>query len=174
MALIHEKLYRSPDLARVDFGEYIPDLVTGLIRSYTASTRPVAVRTNVNGVCLGIDTALPCGLIVSELVSNSLKHAFPPEDDTPLAGNTPPTEGEGGQIRVELLADDHDQLTLIVGDNGIGFPEEFEFHNTASLGLQLVTGLVGQLDGSIELDRSQGTEFKITFPAPSKRSWHDD
>jgi two-component sensor histidine kinase len=168
MALIHEKLYRSQDLARIDFSEYIRSLAAYLVRSYRGSSGPVALKVNADDVLLGIDTAVPCGLIINELISNSLKHAFPPNGDKPAAVDAlvdAPTVKEG-EIRVELCSDqDHQQqLTLIVGDNGVGFPEGLDFRETESLGMQLVNTLVGQLDGTVELYCNGGTQFKITFP----------
>ena len=166
MALIHEKLYRSRDLARVDFSEYIRSLAAYLVRSYRASSGPVALKVNADDVLLGIDTAVPCGLIINELISNSLKHAFPPNGDKP-AGVDPMVNGpdiKEGEIRVELCSDQDHQLTLIVGDNGVGFPEGLDFRETESLGMQLVNTLVGQLDGTVELYCNGGTQFKITFP----------
>jgi two-component sensor histidine kinase len=104
---------------------------------------------------LGIDTAVPCGLIINELVSNALKFAFPPERERPA--------GEGNEIRIELYARDGDQLTLVVGDNGVGLPPDLDWQDSPSLGLQLVRMLTRQLQGTIELDQSVGTAFKITF-----------
>jgi PAS domain S-box-containing protein len=153
MSLVHERLYQSQDLARVDFAEYVRNLANHLFRSYGGNTNVIQLRLNVNDVFLGVDTAIPCGLIINELVSNSLKHAFP--------------EGRAGEIRIELRADDG-QLTLMVSDNGVGFLEDLDFRDTASLGLQLVNMLVEQLEGTIELDRSGGTAFKITFRERSK------
>jgi two-component sensor histidine kinase len=103
-------------------------------------------------VFLGVDTAIPCGLIINELVSNSLKHAFP--------------AGRAGEIRIELWSDDDGQFTLMVSDNGVGLPKDLDFRATQSLGLQLVHTLVEQLEGTIELDRSGETAFKITFTEP--------
>ena len=103
----------------------------------------------MDDVFLGIDTAVPCGLILNELVSNSLKHAFP--------------GGREGEIRIELRLDDDKKFTLMVSDNGVGIPKDLDFRNTESLGLQLVDTLVNQLEGTIELDRSGGTAFKTTF-----------
>ena len=145
MTLIHEKLYRSKDLANIDVAEYIQNLSSNLFRSYSAGR--VSLKTQVDDILLGIDTAIPCGLIINELVSNSLKHAFPEKQ---------------GEIFVNLHRDDG-SLTLIVSDNGVGFPENVDFRNTDSLGLQLVCTLTDQLDGAIELNRTGGTEFKITF-----------
>jgi PAS domain S-box-containing protein len=147
MALIHEKLYRSADVARVDFREYAEGLMAGLQRSYFPGPG-VRVFADVENVSLDIDLAIPCGLIVNELVSNSLKYAF---------GN-----GREGEIRV-ALARDGGKYVLTVSDNGPGLPPGVDFRDTPSLGLQLVNMLVSQLEGTIELDCSQGTRFKITF-----------
>jgi two-component sensor histidine kinase len=97
---------------------------------------------------LNIETAVPCGLIISELVSNSLKHAFPDDEE--------------GEIQVSLQRCDG-KYELLISDNGIGFPEDINFKNTNTLGLQLVNNLIDQIDGEITLNRSHGTEFKITF-----------
>ncbi len=147
MALIHEKLYQSGDLARVDFSEYMDSLVSFLTRSYGAGG--VGVSLDVAPVFLSLDTSIPCGLIVSELVSNSFKYAFP--------------EGHSGHIYVALKPIDDEHYELCVGDTGVGFPEDVDFRETESLGLQLVTTLASQLDGKIALDRRRGTEFQIRF-----------
>jgi PAS domain S-box-containing protein len=147
MALIHEKLYRSKDISRIDFAEYVRSLTAYLSRSYV--TRPgIEIAIDIRDVSLDIDTAIPCGLIINELVSNSLKYAFP--------------GGRAGEVRIGLARCDN-EYTLTVGDNGIGLSADLDFRNTASLGLQLVNTLVGQLDGTIELDPSGGTMFRITF-----------
>jgi PAS domain S-box-containing protein len=149
MALIHEKLYQSEDLARIDIAGYIRDLISSLFRSYGASAAAIKVKTDVHDILLDINAAIPCGLIINELVSNCLKHAFP--------------DGRGGKLVTELRSDNDKHCSLIVSDNGIGFPEDIDFRNTESLGMQLVITLVEQLDGSIELDRSSGTAFRIRF-----------
>jgi two-component sensor histidine kinase len=149
MALVHERLYQSKDLAKVDFAKYIRSLANYLCRSYGVNTNVIQLRTNLHDVSLGVDTAIPCGLILNELVSNSLKHAFP--------------DGREGEIHIELRSDDNDKFTLMVSDNGVGLLEDLDFRNTESLGLQLVNTLVNQLEGTIELDRRDGTAFKITF-----------
>jgi two-component sensor histidine kinase len=148
MAIIHEKLYKSTDFKHIDFGEYIKNLAADLLKSYRSMPGDIQLKINVEDVILGIDTAIPCGLIINELVSNALKHAFPKD--------------RKGEINIELLRNG-DRLTLIVGDDGIGFPEDLDFRQTGSLGLQLVRTLTQQLGGTIELSRSFGTEFKITF-----------
>jgi two-component sensor histidine kinase len=152
MALVHEKLYQSPDLAQVDFGEYIRSLGQYLLRSYGGvRTGVLRLTVDASDALLDIDTAIPCGLMVNELITNSLKHAYP--------------SGQGGKIRVALCPDGAGQLTLTVSDDGIGLPDDVDFRNSPSLGLQLVNSLVMQLDGTIELDRRGGTTFRVAFPA---------
>jgi PAS domain S-box-containing protein len=149
MALIHEKLYQSKDLASIDIAGYIRDLTTSLFRSYEASAAAIRVNTDVHDVFLDINTAIPCGLIINELVSNALKHAFP--------------GGRAGELKIAMQRTNEDKIELIVSDNGMGFPKDVDFRNTESLGMQLVITLTEQLAGSIELDRSEGTTFRITF-----------
>ena len=149
MALVHEMLYRSHDLARIDFGEYARSLVQQLLRSYGVDVRRVTHTIEIEHVLLGVDEAVPCGLMINELVANSLKHAFP--------ANRP------GRVWVRMEADDR-LCTLQVGDDGVGFPAETDFHETQTLGLQLVRTLTDQLEGSISLGREGGTEFSISFP----------
>ena len=150
MALIHEKLYQSKDLSRIDFAEYIYDLTNNLLRSYTASSHTIKLTTSADDVWLDIDTAIPCGLIINELVSNSLKHAFP-------------VQNQEHQVNVHIRPYNNKQFILTVSDNGVGFPENVDFRNTETLGLELVCTLIEQLDGTVELDSSQGTKFVITF-----------
>jgi hypothetical protein len=150
IALVHEKLYRSDNLARIDFAQYIPDLVLHLFDTYNISSDTVALKSDIDGIFLVIDTAIPCGLIVNELVSNSLKYAFP--------------DKRQGEIKISFYANSDATLTLIVRDNGIGLPPDFDLENPQSLGLTLVQGLVEQLEGTFEVDRCGGTEFRIIFP----------
>ncbi|MCE5213954.1 MAG: PAS domain S-box protein, partial [Methanobacterium sp.] len=148
MALIHEMLYQSKDLNQINFDDYIKSLVSHLSHSYRLKI-PVNSVINVKGISLNIETAVPCGLIISELVSNSLKYAF--------------EDSESGEIKVSLESKEN-EYQLIISDNGVGFPEDLDFKNIQlSLGLQLVNSLVNQLDGTIELDRSQGTKYIIKF-----------
>jgi PAS domain S-box-containing protein len=146
MALIHEQLYGSHDLAGIDFGTYVQDLATDLFRSYQADSRRIRLDVETDKVSLGIDRAVPCGLILNELVSNALKHAFP--------------DGRQGRVRIVLRANDG-QMMLLVKDDGIGFPEGLDYQSTPSLGLQLVNSLVSQLDGTVELSEKGGTSFRI-------------
>ena len=153
MALIHEKLHRSRDLNKIDFAEYIRDLANDLVHLFRTHSGLVALEVDAaDGVSLGIDAAIPCGLIVNELISNSLKHAFP--------------DGMDGKIRVEIHSRPDREMTMVVGDNGVGFPKDMDFRNTETLGMQLVNSLTAQLGGRIELHVNGGTEFKITFTAP--------
>jgi PAS domain S-box-containing protein len=153
MSLVHEKLYQSRDLARIDFDEYVRNLVSYLLRSYGIDSDVIKLRIGVRDVFLSVDTAIPCGLIINELVSNSLKHAFP--------------DGRGGEICINLGPDGDGRLVLVVSDDGVGWPEDLDFKNTTSLGLQLVNSLVKQLEGTIELDQRRGVSFKITFIEPT-------
>lgn len=149
MALIHEKLYQSEDLAQTDFAEYIRSLVNNLFRSYSVNSRSISLSLNVEDVRLSIDTAIPCGLIINELVSNSLKYAF-------LADKP-------GEISISLYPEPDDRYTLIVQDNGSGLPPDLNFQQTKSLGLQLVCNLTKQLQGTIDLQSKTGAIFKINF-----------
>jgi len=147
MALIHEKLYQSRNLSRIDMNEYMKDLTTSLFRSYGESAAGIKLKTKAIDIFLIITTAIPCGLIINELVTNALKHAFPKERD--------------GTITVSMTPSTKDSIILTVSDTGIGFPEGIDFRNTATLGMQLVTSLVEQLEGTITLDRSEGTRVQI-------------
>jgi two-component sensor histidine kinase len=148
MALVHEMLYRSQNLARIDFADYARSLVIQLFRSYD-SARHVQRSVEVERVLLGVDLAVPCGLIINELVANALKHAFP--DERP------------GRVWVQLDASD-DRYQLRVRDDGVGFPDTVDFRSTDTLGLQLVRTLVDQMEGTIEIEREGGTEIVVVFP----------
>jgi len=164
MALVHEKLYQSKDLSKIDFAEYIQGLVTQLFDSYSLEAGQVREKINVVPVLLNIETAIPLGLIINELVSNSLKHAFP--------GN------RSGELRVTLerSEDEHYDYALIIRDNGVGFPESLDFRHCDTLGMVLVSILVKQLHGVIQLDRNKGTTFTIKFKSlrqknSAKKRW---
>jgi|GEM_PF-421530 PAS domain S-box-containing protein len=148
MAMIHEKLYESKDLTHINFYDYIQNLVYDLFHSYSVKDNNIIPLINVDNILLNIETAVPCGLIINELLSNILKYAFPYKT---------------GKICIDLHQYD-EELELIISDDGVGFPENLDFRNIqSSLGLRLVNSLVKQLDGSIKLDRSQGTKFSIKF-----------
>lgn len=148
MSLIHQKLYQSQNAATIDFAEYIRDLTDALFTSYGARRDVVRLTQHIDGIVLNVDTAIPCGLIVNELVSNSLKYAFP--------------DGKQGQINVSMRKDGS-RFTLVVSDTGIGLPKDFDYQESPSLGLKLVHTLVDQLGGTVEIDRQGGTQFRITF-----------
>ncbi|MBD2438881.1 PAS domain S-box protein [Nostoc sp. FACHB-110] len=151
MALIHEKMYQSPDLARIDFGEYIQDLVASLFSSYEIQAGNISLKLNLDThVLLGLDLAIPCGLIIHELISNSLKYGFP--------------QGGEGEIHIDIRKNHQQQCIITVRDNGVGLPANFNFKNTPSLGLQLVNALTCQLAGDIQIKNNNGVEFQIIFP----------
>jgi len=149
MALVHEKLYESEDLTNIDFNEYIEQLVQTLFRSYAVNGEKIRLKLNIKRVMLNIDKAIPCGLIVNELILNSFKHAF--------------ADGDQGEIEVSLLCINENEVELTVSDNGIGVPEGIDFNNSGSLGLKLVNILTDQIDGKLDLDQSKGTKFQIRF-----------
>lgn len=156
IALVHEKLYRSEDLANINFTQYIRDLTVYLFDSYNISSNRITLDVQVETISLDADTAVPCGLIVNELVSNALKHAFPDERKGEVHvrfSQAPLSPGEPCPR----------QLILTVQDNGIGLPHNFDIERARTLGLSLVYGLSKQIKGTIEINSKQGTEFKITF-----------
>jgi two-component sensor histidine kinase len=164
MALVHEQLYNSKDLARVDFADYANILTTQLLRSYGVKPGQIRLQLAIDPILLGVDQAIPCGLIINELVSNALTHAFPGKRATHRAVETP------SEIRVGLHSEQADTLTLTVSDTGVGLPPTVNLNKPSSLGLQLVITLTQQLQGAITLERAAGTTFRITFPAFSQRS----
>jgi two-component sensor histidine kinase len=147
MALVHEKLYQSRELSRINFAEYLNELATDLFRAYGVDPRTVSLRIDVGDVFLGVDTAVHCGLIVNELLSNCLKHAFP--------------AGRKGSVSITLRPSGDNRLRLTVRDDGVGFPKDVDFRNTKTLGLQLVQTLVQQLDGTADMHSNGGTTFDI-------------
>jgi PAS domain S-box-containing protein len=149
MALVHEKLYRSDDLAKVDFCEYIRSLSRHLFMAYGINSTAIDLDIDVRNVFLDINTSIPCGLIINELVSNSLKHAFGGRDR--------------GKIRVVLQPENNSKFKMIVSDDGKGLPKDLDVSRTDSLGLQLVTMLVDQLQGTMQIDRNHGTSFEVVF-----------
>lgn len=149
MGLIHEKLYKSDDLSKIDFAKYIRSLVTQLFRAFNLDPEKIKLNFMMDSAHFDIDTAIPLGLLINELITNSFKHAFP--------------AGREGEIKIRLKADKKGGVVLNIGDDGIGFPKDLDFRNTESLGMQLVNDLVNQINGRVELDRAKGTSFKITF-----------
>ena len=149
MALIHDRIYRSADLSRVDLRDYITRLVNELYTSYCVDPGRVQLQTDLEQVLMGIEKAIPCGFIINELVSNSLKHAFP--------------GSKRGILRICMSSGSGGSIRLSVADDGAGLPKDLDFRNTESLGLQLVCGLVTQLRGTIEREGEKGTAFRIEF-----------
>jgi len=148
-SLLYEKLYQSGDFVIKEFGEYINSFYKELINVYNIDSNKIKFKSNMNGTSLKNDKAVLCCLIINELVSNSLKYAFPDDRE--------------GEITIEMDLYNNKHL-LIVRDNGIGFPSSLDFRDTKSLGLQLVNVLTSQLKGEIELINRDYTEFRITFP----------
>jgi PAS domain S-box-containing protein len=149
MAVLHESLYRSGDLGRIDLGRQVRGLCAELFRSYGVEPNRIELRTDLAEAPLDLDRAIPCGLLLNELVSNALKHAFP--------------GGRGGWVRVALHTGPNEEYTLIVSDNGVGLPQDLDVLATSSLGLQLVQTLTRQLGGRLNVERTGGTTFQITF-----------
>ncbi|MGC9505326.1 PAS domain S-box protein [Baaleninema sp.] len=150
MALIHEKLYQSDSFSNVDFADYVQNLAHTLFSSYHVSFNLVQLETNVEPISLNLDTAIPCGLLVNELISNSLKHGFP--------------EGRSGKTSLEFRKLSQDErLVLKVSDTGVGFPENLDIARTTSLGLRLVRSLTRQLRGKLEMYNRNGAVFQVTF-----------
>jgi two-component system, sensor histidine kinase PdtaS len=148
MAMIHEKLYKSNDLANINVENYITTLGEGLVRSYSTDKK-VMLQVNCTVEKIGIDTLMPLGLILNELISNSLKYAFEGKDN--------------GKININITKKSNGSLEMFVSDNGIGLPASFSWDNANTLGIELVKTLVEQISGTIEISGSQGASFKITF-----------
>ncbi len=151
MALIHERFYQNEGLSRIDFDEYIARLVENLFLSFNIQPERISTAVDAEKISLDIDTAVPCGLIINELVSNSLKHGFP--------GLVK------GEIRILFMRVGGDRIQLSVSDNGIGLPEGFHYENSDSLGMQLITALANQLDGTLKQMEGKGTTFTLEFRA---------
>jgi two-component sensor histidine kinase len=152
MALVHEKLYQSSDLSRIDFASYIKTIAEDLYSSYATILERPELVIKTEEVQLPIDQAIPCGLIVNELITNALKYAFP-------AGST------GNRLSITLQRNQGGVIDIRIGDNGIGLPAGIDIEKTLSLGLQLVGLLIKQVHGTYRLDREGGTEWVISFPA---------
>ena len=158
MAFIHEQLYQSSDFTNIEFGIYVKNLINYLSYSYSIDPSYINFNLDIGDVSLDINTAIPCGLIINELVTNSLKYAFPanycksPNDTTNL-----------NEICIYLHSYKKNKFILIISDNGVGLPANVNYKNNGTLGLLLVNSLVDQLDGTIELDRTNGTKFKLIF-----------
>jgi len=153
MSMIHEQLYQSKDIAKIDLGIYVTNLIKSLFQIYSGPSRQIEWAVESDKIEMDIETALPCGLILNELVSNSLKHGF---------------NGSEGKIWVKIIRN-NDIIEIEVGDDGSGLPEDVQLETTSTLGLKLVDILVKQLDGKIDADTSEGTCFTIRFLDPHNR-----
>lgn len=148
MALIHERLYQSEDLKSIGFKEYITTLANDLYRNYVEDPGRVELQLDIQDLDVDIDHAIPLGLILNELITNSMKYGFPGDKE--------------GKVFVKF-SKEGDEYVLRAGDDGIGFPRDVDFKNTNTLGMQLVNGLSQQVDGDLELNTDNGTEFSIRF-----------
>jgi two-component sensor histidine kinase len=151
IALVHERLSKSDDLGSVDFPGYARNLAEQLIRSYFPDSQDIQIRFDLAPIPMRLKTAIPCGLIINELVTNSLRYAFP--------------DRRQGEILIRFGQLDEHNFRLTVRDNGVGLPKGLDFKNTSTLGLTLVTGLAEQLGGTIAMQNQDGTEFNISFPS---------
>ncbi|MEO5644650.1 MAG: PAS domain S-box protein [Bacteroidia bacterium] len=148
MAFVHESLYQTKDFSNISFREYVENISRNLVHSYAATDSPPLLNLDLDDIQLNLDTAIPCGLIINELLTNSLKYAFP--------------VGKQGKIDI-VIRENAGNITIDISDSGKGLPKEIDFRNTESLGLQLVVSLVEQINGKIKLDTKKGTKFTIEF-----------
>lgn len=149
MAIVHTKLYNTKDYEKIDFGDYVRSLTESFYTTYGMKLNKISLEINIRNIILNIDTAIPCGLIINELVSNSIKYAF--------------TENTEGLINISMTSNKDGSYTLIVKDNGRGLPSGFNVNTTKTLGIELVTLLTNQLNGNLEIQSDNGAEFKIVF-----------
>ncbi|HBK96478.1 MAG TPA: histidine kinase, partial [Microcoleaceae bacterium UBA10368] len=149
MALIHEQLYQSENLDRIDLPLYVENLVANVYQSFGCCNSSIQIQLNIDPISLNIETAIPCGLIINELVSNSLKYAFP--------------YSRAGEINIKFCEISSQQFHLSIQDNGVGFPADFDVENTETLGIRLVRMLTSQLDGSLTIDSQYGTCYNLVI-----------
>jgi two-component sensor histidine kinase len=150
IALVHEKLYQSDTLDEIDYADYVRKIVPYLFETFQVDERRIRLQIEVEQIYLPIDRAVPCSLIINEMISNSLKHAFP--------------DGRAGTISINLTRSG-DLLTLVYRDDGVGMPAHISLDQTRTLGMQLIAGYVTQLNGTITMLRNEGTTYTVTFPA---------
>ncbi len=149
MALIHQTLYNSENLNKIVLSKYIKDLVNNLFKAYSASSKQIKLELNIEDIDFSLDKAMACGLIINELVSNSLKHAF--------------SKNDRGKIIVTLKKAKDNRILLDVHDNGIGFPKDLDYKNSDTLGLKLISTITKQMDGKISIEKNKGTHVTITW-----------
>ena len=155
MAMIHERLYQSSDLSKIDFANYVKNLAASIFSSYKIGRAPVRLAVDMPETVIDIDTCVSLGLIINELCSNSLKYAFP--------------EGRGGEISIGLSPCMDGKCVLTIKDDGIGLPEGFETREAGSMGHQLIDSMVAQIGGEMDVSSGEGASFKITFPCLGDR-----
>jgi two-component sensor histidine kinase len=160
MALVHDLLQQADNVAQINLAHYAARLIEELAHTYAVDPARITLETELEDVWVGLDTATPCGLLLHELLTNCFKHAF--------------SDGRTGRVHVALRAAAEQTLMLQVGDTGCGFPDDLDFRATDSLGLQLVCTLADQLQGTIALERAEGTHFLITFPMAESTTFPPD
>ena len=156
ISLVHEKLYQTTNFSRIDFDKYLKTFIPHLFQTFSIPSDKIVYRIKADNIFLNTETAIPCGLIINEIVTNSLKHAF----------NT----AEKGEVYLELIYHTDNYITLIAGDNGSGIPDKIDFAKSGTLGFQLISLLTKQLNGNIDLKRQNGTEYKIKFAISDYKS----
>jgi len=156
MAIVHDKLYNSPDFSNIDFKEYISSLLATIGDSYMGVSDRISINVNVKRLLIGIDVAIPCGLILNELITNAVKYAFP--------------GGRGGVITITMEEIDGQRYLMSVKDDGVGLPDGFNVETSGSLGMRLVRILTNQIEGSLEVSSGNGSLFAITFPRCAEAS----
>ena len=151
MLLLHDGFSESDDFVAIDFSHYVKNLIKHIINTYKVDTNRIKVENNVDSIMLDIDAAIPCGLIVNELLTNSVKNAFP--------------KGRNGKVSIEFRIDNQDNYFLNIKDDGIGLPEGLNFENSETMGFKLVNSLVKQLKANVIVSREDGTNFQIIWSA---------
>jgi len=149
IALVHDKLHHSSSHVSIDFAEYIRTMAPQLVRSYGKGG--ITISLNIEPVQLGIDAAIPCGLLLNELLSNAVRHAFP--------------EGRNGTISIQLLRTHDHKVMLRVTDDGVGLPAGLDWRHAATMGMMLIVGLSQQLSGTLDVTTAKGSAFTVMFPA---------
>lgn len=148
MAIVHEKLYQSGNFAEINFSEYLINLASSIYSSYGVDMDLIKLKIDADNIFLDINNAIPCGLMINELLTNAIKHAFP--------------KGTMGEIKIDFHKKNKEYI-LTVQDNGVGLPRDLDLEKTESLGIQLINSLISQLDGKLDVTSNNGTRFKITF-----------
>jgi two-component sensor histidine kinase len=154
LALVHEKLYQSSDFSRIDLSDYIKNLLSHIRSSYKTTSEFIEIILELDQVYLSVDKAVPLGLILNELLSNAFKYAFPENTKD---------NSDRKFILIKLETINENKLLLLVSDNGIGVPDDFDINKSNSLGLKIVTSLVTQIDGELKIKHKNDTEFSLIF-----------